>query len=122
MRVLAANHDPIGPHKILDSRALTQELWIGDDAESDGLCLRRLHTLLDALGRAYGHGALRGYNLKLSDTVPDGVGDFVNVAQIGRTIRARRCPNGNENDQGLLDRFGDVGGEGQAPFTEAFVD
>src|SRR5262245_60331246 len=122
MRVLTANHDPIRPHKILDSRAFAQELRIGYDTESDRLYLRRLNTLLDALSRAHGHGALRRHNLILTHTAPNRIGDFVNVAQIGRAILTCGCPYGNENDQSLLDRLGDVSGEGQAPFTEVFVD
>ena len=44
-----ADHDPVGSERVLDRRALAQELGIGDDVEGDRLALVALDDLADEL-------------------------------------------------------------------------
>ena len=120
MLAVGADHDPVGPHEILDRRALAQEFGVGGDIEA----AVRQAVAQDALDPAagadrdgrFGHddGALR--RVALRQRLGDLGGGGEDIAQIGMAVAApRRGADRDEHRVGAGDRAFQIGREAEPP-------
>jgi hypothetical protein len=108
-RVLRADDHAVGLHEVLDGGALLHELRVA-------------HHIERMIGRGVDHlrhllrGADRDGRLVDDDAIAvhraaDLRGGVEDVAHVRRTVLARRSSHGDEHDQAVADRVGDVGRE-----------
>ncbi len=124
--VVAAEHDAVGPHEVLDRGAFLQEFGIGDHRELQVLEPARGELLADhrcdAVAGTDRHGRLVDHDLEAGHMPADIAGGRQHILQVGRTVLVRRRANGDELHVGMVDRGRDVGGEHQPPGLAVALD
>ncbi len=123
--VVGADHDAVGPHEIVDRRALLQEFRIGDHGEGDR---RAAHAKVlrdrraDTVGGAYRHGGLVDDDLELGHPAADAARGREHVLHVGRAVLIGRRADGDELQRAVRDACIDVGGEAKAPGRRVAAD
>ncbi len=116
--VVGADDDAIGSHEIVDRSPFLEELGVGDHrvlhielALAQFVADRRAHRVggTDRHGGFVDHEPVRGH------VTADRAGGIDHVTQIGRAVFLRWRAHRDELHQSMLDAFGHVGGEVQAP-------
>ena len=108
----AADDHPVGLHEVVNREAFPQEFGIRNDVEVHvGVCGHSCVHLFRGTNR---HGAFVDDDLVVFDHLAEFVGDSKNVAQIGRTIFARRRGERQENQGSVGHGFRERGREGKA--------
>jgi hypothetical protein len=114
--VVAADHDPVGLHEVVDGGAFLQELGVGHHTE------RRVHAAfgqlfvdrgLDGVGRADRHRALVDHHLVVGHVAADVAGGGRHVFHVCRAILVGRRAHRDELDGAEVGRALHVGGEVQ---------
>jgi hypothetical protein len=110
---------PVGPHEILDRRALAQEFRVGGDIEA-GIRQGFAQDPVDPSTGADRNGRFGDDDRPLAGALPQRLGDLGrdgdDIAQIGMAVAApRRRADRDEHGVGASDRGFEVGGEAEPP-------
>ena len=116
------DHDPIGPERVLDRRALPEELGIRDDIERDGARLIALDHLANELTRADGDRRLVDDDRVALQRFPDAAGHRFDGREIRAAVVTRWRAHGDEDDDGAADRRGEIGAEREPPVADVASD
>ena len=119
---VGADHDPIGPKKILDRRPFSKELRVGHDVELVGGGLMVFDDLAQAFPCPHRHGGLGHDDLVAGHVLTNAPADFFDERQISGTVAAGRRSHRDKNDEGPLNRLGHIGGEGQTLLMDSLGD
>ena len=115
---VAADHDPVGPHEVLDGRAFLEELRVGHDAIGQlGPACGKLfgNRGVNLVRSAHRHGGLVHDHAVLGHVPADGAGGRHHVGQVGGAILAGRRADRDELQLAMRNARLDVGREHQAP-------
>src|SRR4029077_5557993 len=107
------DHDAVRPQGVLDGGALAEELGVGDDVEVDRTGLGPGDHLPDELAGAHRDGGLVHDHLVAVHGVADLRGHRLHVGEIRLAGLLGRGAHRDEDDVRVLDRAGQVGGEGE---------
>ena len=102
--IVGADDDAVRLHEVGDRRALLQELGVRDDVELDaGIALleRRGDTGPNLVGGTDRYGRLGHDDPVLVHVLADRAGNVQDVAQVRRTVLARRCTHRAELEQAM---------------------
>ena len=123
--VVGADHDPVGPHEILDRRALFQEFRIRHDGERRVRAARAqllAHRRANPVRRADGHGRLVDDDLVLGHPTTDVARGRQHVLHVGRSILVRRRADRDELQDAVRDRSVLIRRETQPPRSDVARD
>ena len=119
---MGADDDAVGALEIADGRALAQEFRIGGDVEI-GFGIGPGNDRLDLVASADRHGRFGDDDRVAVDEAGDLLGRGIDIGEISVAVAApRRRADGDEDDIGVADRLGGIGGEGEPAFAHIGLD
>ncbi len=119
MIAVCADHHAIRPHEILDGRPLSEKFWIRDHVEPKGIRLGLRDDLTKLFAGPHGNGRLRDNDLVPGHVPRDPFADFFDIREIRGTVAPRRRPDGDKDDQRLIDGLRNVRGKRQSAFPDS---
>src|SRR5262245_61172621 len=122
MLTIRSNDNPVRPHEILNRRALTQELRIGNDIKSDSVLLPLFDKFLDSLTRSHWHCAFRDDYFVIIDVVRQGTSNRLNLAHIWLSVGSLGSAHSDKDHQGLPDGSPQVCGKAEPTIFDILPD
>ena len=123
-RVVGADDDTVRLHEVGERGAFLEKFRIRNDIELD-VRAARLERAVDLRAHLVGSpdrdGRLRDHDAVLRDVASDRLGHGEHVFEISRAVLVGRRADRDELEQAVLDAFGRVGREVEAPGREVLL-
>ena len=121
-RAVAAQHDPVRIHEVIEGRALAGELGATDHVEFHRLFLVAGDDVGHPVACPHRHGALVDHDQGLMHGLGDGLSRHAHILEVGLSVHAGGRAHADENELGVSQRLIIASGKGETPGVDVAQD